>query len=540
MKKEWFRRFDFLNIPTSLSFKNEYFYATKVGAVLTIFFFFLIIILISYEIIVLYRKSSFKLITNQYTDLLESIDFSETPILFQITNSNNKIMNLDNKLFELIAYNMESYIEYYANGTSRRRVKNTIVELEQCDKTFSNKSEFAELNLSNYICIKRGQNMTAFGLLGDKNNLYKGLRVYINKCNGRDCYDDDVIEKQFHNSKFYLYYLGLSSNMFYLNSEDVKYQILTKFCSLSTNVLKKIVFTFDIGRFHLYNNILFKNNVSINYLLGNDYSIDVDIDPTSTLKADEYTIAYISFHYGGNIIETRKEVQTLFESLSIIGNVFNIILTIFKVINNYYSNKILFVDIFSNVFCKERLNFFIRNDFNLNNLINLNNKNNPIKKKNCDDSEQMNININNKNLTKDNSIKHFNNKRILTNDNSNLNKRVSHKTILASGKKYIPKRKSKTFNEKKGHFSKTKLIYYYILPFWILKRKKTFKNLYSIKDRICEYFSIEKINDLIKFKENLEYKSLPRLNNIESHKNNHNLEKFILDDSKNKNEKLLN
>ena len=50
--------------------------------------------------------------------------------------------------------------------------------------------------------------MTAFGLLGDKNNLYKGLRVYINKCNGRDCYDDDVIEKQFHNSKFYLYYLG--------------------------------------------------------------------------------------------------------------------------------------------------------------------------------------------------------------------------------------------------------------------------------------------------------------------------------------------
>ncbi len=526
MKKEWFRRFDFLNIPTSLSFKNEYFYATKVGAVLTIFFFFLIIILISYEIIVLYRKSSFKLITNQYTDLLESIDFSETPILFQITNSNNKIMNLDNKLFELIAYNMESYIEYYANGTSRRRVKNTIVELEQCDKTFSNKSEFAELNLSNYICIKRGQNMTAFGLLGDKNNLYKGLRVYINKCSGRDCYDDDVIEKQFHNSKFYLYYLSLSSNMFYLNSGDVKYQLLTKFCSLSTTVLKKIVFTFDIGRFHLYNNILFKNNVSFNYLLGNDYSIDVDIDPTTTLKADEYTIAYISFHYGGNIIETRKEIQTLYESLSIIGNIFNIILTIFKVINSYYSNKILFVDIFSNVFfSKERMSLRLNKIFHFNKSKNLNQKNSPNqtnKKYNLDNSEQINLN-NNNNINKTSPVKQANNKMIIKN-----------------GKNYIPKRKSKTLYEYKGNISTAKLIYYYTLPLCLLRRKKSFNNIYSIKERICEYFSIEKINELIKLKEKLEDKSyISRMKSFELLKINNKCEKTSLDHSKKKSVKML-
>jgi len=61
-------------------------------------------------------------------------------------------------------------------------------------------------------------------------------------------------------------------------------------------------------------------------------------------------MAYISFHYSGSIIETRKEVQTIFESLSDVGNIFNILLTIFKVINSYYSNKILFVDIFRTVF----------------------------------------------------------------------------------------------------------------------------------------------------------------------------------------------
>ena len=520
MKKEWFRRYDFLNVPTSLSYKNEYFYATNVGAFLTLFFICVIIFLITYEVIILYKKTSFTLISNQYTDLLQSIDFNETPILFQITNSNNKVMKLDNKLFELVAYNMESYMEHYENGTSRRRVKNTIVQLEQCDKGYANKSVYAELDLSNYICIKPGQNMTAFGLLGDKNNLYKGLRIYINKCSGEGCYDNREIEKQFHNSKFYLYYLSLSSNMFYLNNEDIKYQLLTKFCSLSTNLLKKIVFTFDIGRFHLYNNILFKSNVSFNYLLGNDYSLDVDIDPTATLSGDKYTIAYISFHFGGNIIETRKEVQTIYESLSIIGNIFNIILTIFKVINNYYSNKILFVDIFNNVFfIKEKFNHHFKNTFLLNNSINIYKKDSLHKTKNLDDSEQIIFNIK-KNINKNNLIKQ------------------SNKMVLTNGKTYKPKRISKTSFQNENNISKAKLLYYYILPLWILKRKKSFNHIYSIKKRICQYFSIEKINELIQFKENFEDLSFKsKMKNIELIKINNNCqkEKNSLDDNKNKN-----
>ena len=525
MKKGLLRRYDLLNVPTSLSYKNEYFYETNVGAVLTIFFFLIILILISYEVIVLYRKSSFTLISNQYTDLFQKIDFSETPLLFQMTNYNNKIMDmdLDKKLFELVAYNMESYEEIYENGTKRRRVKNTIVELERCDKIYSNILEYSELNLSNYICIKPGQNMTAFGLLGDKQNPYKGLRIYINKCTGQDCYDDTEIAKQFHNAKFYVSYLSLSSNMFYLNNDNISYQILTKFCSLSTNILKKIVFTFDIGQFHLYNNILFKTNVSFSYLLANDYSFDVDLDPTSTLKSDEYTIAYISFHYGGNVIETRKQVLTVFESLSFIGNIFNIILTVFKVINNYYSNKILFVDIFNNVFfTKEKLNFHFKNNFHINHSINNNKNNNEIIKNNIDDSKQIcfnNSNNINNNSNKNNSIK-----------------KISNKMISKFNKNYVPKRKSKTLFENKEIIkNNNKLIYYYILPLWVLKRKKTFNNIYLIKDRICGYFSIEKINELIRFKEYLEDKSLEsKMKNIELIKINSNYDKTSLEDIRNK------
>ena len=335
MKKDWFRKCDFLNVPTSLSYKNEYFYATYVGAGLIVFFFAIILAITSYEAILLYKRSSFTLISNQYTDLSEIIDFSQTPFLFQMINEKGKVINKDDQAFIMEAYTMEQSIVHYENGTRKKKIKNTKIEMEVCDKIYSNETEYSGLNLSRYICIKPGQNLTAYGLLGDPNNPYRGIRIYINKCNGSNCYSDSEISKKLHNIKFMVTYLSLSSNMFYLKNLDIKYELFTKFCSLSTGILKKIVFTFDIGRFYLYNNILFRNNITFNYLLGNDYSIDVDLDPTSTMKKNDYTIAYISFHYGGNIIETRKEVQTLLETLSIIGNIFNIILTIFKVINSY-------------------------------------------------------------------------------------------------------------------------------------------------------------------------------------------------------------
>ena len=184
MKKDWLRRYDFLNVPTSLSYKKEYFYATNVGAVLTILFFLIIITITSYELIILSKKSSFKLISNQYTDLSQIIDFYENPFFFQIINGNGKIINTDDKLFELKAYIMEMKYTKYENGTKKKKLTNTPLEMDICDKIYSNNSYYSELNLSKFLCFKPGQNWTAYGLLGDRNNPYKGIRIYINKCTG--------------------------------------------------------------------------------------------------------------------------------------------------------------------------------------------------------------------------------------------------------------------------------------------------------------------------------------------------------------------
>ena len=70
---------------------------------------------------------------------------------------------------------------------------------------------------------KACQNLTDNRLLGDPNNVYIGIRLYINKCTGDNCYSDDEISKKLHNGKFKVLYLSLSSTKFYLNSPSIKY-----------------------------------------------------------------------------------------------------------------------------------------------------------------------------------------------------------------------------------------------------------------------------------------------------------------------------
>ena len=517
MKKDWLRNCDFLNIPTSLSYKNEYFYSTSVGAFLTIIFFIIIVILSAYEVFLLYEKTSFSLISNQYTDLSQILDFADTPFLFQLINDKGKVIEEDDKLFEIKAYTMEQTTKV-ENGTKKKKIINTPLEFGTCDKIYSNESEyFGNFNLSKYICAKPGQNLTSYGLLADMNNGFRGIRIYINRCSKSDCYEESVINKKLHNAKFIVTYLSLSSNIFNLNTNNLQYQVFTKSSTISTSLLKKIFFTFDKGKFDLYNSIIFRNKLSFNYIIGREYSIDVDLDTSATMQNNESTICYISFHYSGNLVETKKEVQNIFSTLSIIGNIFNIILTIFKVINNYYSNKILFVDIFKTVFfALENANNNYKENIHLNNNFkNINNKKNNIKKINLDISDEIG----------------FNNNII----NKNNIKTSSKKIIMIPEKKNGSKRKSKLYDIEGNANIKNKMIYFYLFPLWYLRKNKTFKSVYFIKDTICGYFSIEKINELIRFKETLDDNVIKSKNDnneliniYKYNKNNNNLDNSFL------------
>ena len=502
MKVDWLKNCDLLHIPISLSYKNEYFYSTYVGSFLTILFGIIIVGLCSYEIKNLTQKKTFTIITNQYQDLKQEIHFLERPMLFQLINNRGKVIDLDDRLFEFKASEMEWISQIDENGKKSFKVKSTNIELEKCDKIDMNYTQYlSEFNLTRYICLKPGQNVSSSGHLKDMNNGFKGLRIYLNRCSNRtDCYDESRIVKNLSNINFMVTYLGLNTNIFSIETKDLNYQMTSKACSISTNVLKKFYFTFSIGKFYLDNNIFLKKDKIYDYIIGNDPIMDVDLNSINTYARDNSTLAFFSFHYDGNIVEIRKEVKNILDTLSIIGNAFNIILTLFRIFNNYYSNKLLFVDIFRTIFFAKRENIHI----NINRfhhlkisdklLNNYKNSNNHLSKKNVlDISDGIGLNNNE-------SIK----------NNGSVSKKTSNKTILISEKnkekEKVKKRLSQIFTINDEKITKDRLIYFYLFPLCILKKKKLFNNICLIKDKICTYFSIENFNELIRFREIFNHK----------------------------------
>ena len=504
MKVNWFKSFDLLHTPMSLSYKNDYFYTTYIGAFLTILCIIIVISISSYEIKELVNKSSFSIISNQYSDISQSIDFSKRTLLFQLIDNTGEMMELDDKLYEFKAYDMEWIVEYDQDGKKNYKVINTELEIDHCDKVLTNNLEdLSELDLSKYICIKPEQNITSYGYLGDMNNGYKGFRIYLNKCNNKvDCYNETIILKRLQNIKFRVTYSSLNTNIFKIGTDNLDFQLYSKSCSVSTNLLKKFYFTFSIGRFHLYNNIFFKRRTLFNYIIGNDAIMDIDLDPSSTINKNSNTLAYFSFNFDGNVVEISKEIKRFFDVFSIIGNAFNIVLTIFKIINNYYSNKILFVDIFNSIFIgKEITHTNAKHSFsqinlfkNLNNHTNYNHHNHSNKNV-LDYSEGFGLNYF---VNSNNNVSNIHHSQI-------IKKPISKLINTIDKNKSSKKRISKIFTINKE--TKKNLKYYYLLPFCILKKNKEFDNICFIQEKICNYFSIEKINELIRFKDNIEKQS---------------------------------
>ena len=232
--------------------------------------------------------------------------------------------------------------------------------------------------------------------------------------------------------------------------------------------------------------------------------MDIDLDSSSTITNNINTLAYISFHYSGNILEISKEVEKLFDTIVMIGNIFNIILTIFKIINNYYSNKILFSDIF--------IDFFFGKEKNNNSKENKINSFNKFKKmKYFTINKRQNLDVSDEiGIKKDiNTI--------------NVKKLSNKSFVLLSDKNTV--KKTPIILEK------NKIFYFYFIPYWILQKTKAFNNLCLIKDKITAYFSIEKISELIRFKDYLEFMEKEKNNKMSNTelfqiKNNQIINKF--------------
>ena len=495
--KKLYINLDLLRIPISLSYKDQYLYKTFVGSTLTIVAFIIIFVYFVVKLKELISKSSFSIITNEFQSPKDTINFTNVPILFSLTDNDGNPLELNSKIFEFSVV-FSNYVQHFdKNGNCNITHIEKEIEIERCDRINSSLdlSYFEKYNISSFKCIKPYQEIILDGIFGDING-YKSFKINLKKCNNLKniCYDNDYIENLISNSRLSIIYLGYKINFYNPNKKDVEKVICSRSVPLSSFFNKRVFLYMSLVKYNLYDNIFLNNKKESIYFLNRDTRIEYkpyhEISENDIFYNNVY--AFFAFVYDGNVIEYTKRVQKFGEIISYVGNLFNIILTLFRIINNYYSNKILFIDIFNRFFFEKR---FKNNSIHLNdsNLFDFSKRKiNSLKLKNQTQEKSINSKLNFNYIFDDKIIENNNLNKLNNNINNSYNK-TGGKSIL---------NKTKSFEIDKKLFSK-ELKLYYICPLFIIKNKKNLNFLFPIKYNVCNTFSLENFIEFLKMKKNI-------------------------------------
>ena len=515
--------FDLLKIPISFSYRKRYLYRTFIGSTLTIIGFIILLIYFSVKLNQIINKSLFTIISNEFQNPKDEINLTNIPILFSISDNNGNPIEIDSKMFELSAV----LREYMKNFDEDNRITYTEeeIQIEKCDnlKDIIDFSDFSEYNISYFRCIRPYQNIKIKGRYGDIINGYTTLNINIKKCNNisENCYNSNYIESYVSKTKLVVIYLGYKAN-FYNNSnkKDLERAIYTRSISLSPFLFKKILYYLTLVKYDNYDNFVFDSKKEEIYFINRDMLVDIipKIDSLSDIE-DNDTFAFFSFVYDGNMIKYTKKVEQLGEIISYIGNFFNIMLTLFKIINNYFSKKVLFTDVFYNIFFDEKFKKKEKNvhfnNFNNSNLFPLihkkmnNMKLNPKIQDRSIKSINSNININS--FIPDRTFENDNNKCYNQNPKNGLRRILTNKSKVLEKEKINFKRESK---------------FYYFCPLWVIRSRKNLNQLLVIKESICNSFSLESFIELIKIKKTINL--LKKEREMFSHRRNHLSDKSVM------------
>ena len=517
--------FDLLRIPISFSYRKQYLYRSFIGATLTIMGFIILIIYFSVKLNQIINKSLFTIISNEFQNPKDAINLTNIPILFSLSDNNGNLIELDSKVFTLSVVIRDYVKNFYEDN--RITYTEQEIKIERCDNLMDkiDFSDFSEYNISFFRCVRPYQNITIKGRYGDMVNGYQTLKINIKKCNNliENCYNSNYIESYVSNTKLVVIYLGYKANFYNSNNKDIERAIYSRSISLSPFLFKKVLYYLTLVKYDNYDNFVLNKKKENRYFINRDMLLDVSpkINSTNDVE-DSDTYAFFSFVNDGNMIEYTKKVERLGEIISYIGNFFNILLTIFKIINNYFSKKILFTDVFNNIFFEEKFkkkekNIRI-NDSNNSYLFPLINKklnNSKLNLKAQDRSiKSLNSNINISSIIRDKAFE---------NDNNKLNNPFVNK----NGLRRILTNKSKVIEKEKINFKKVTK-FFYLCPLCVIKNRKKLNQLLIIKESICSSFSLESFIELIRIKKVLNSLKKERGHDIISQRRNHLSDKNVM------------
>ena len=466
------KSFDLYKVCIPISYEKNYLYKTNVGAVLTIISFLIIVVYTIYQFSTLLDRSNYTIITSETQDLTGKIDLSNTPIMFQLVDLLWNPVEYDPKIFTFTVNYMETSFQNI-DGKIKRITNIKNVEVESCDKLkkdYKILNEFYEYDLTKYMCIKPNQNLILYGTASDIYSNLKTIEIQLLKCNNQQnkCNDLDEINKFFDNRMFALTYLGYTTNFTSINKKkNVEYKIYTNFVNISKHLEKTIVKRFSKCKLNLFDNFFVTHKTVINYFFNKDMFPDYTFIENSSSSLDE--LIHLKMMYSGHLIEYTKNIKGIGPTFSYIMAVFNTVVIISRIINDYYGNKILLSELFQ---------FLKSKNINFNEL----NKN----KNSKEISKEINISKNE--LISKTPV---NNYVIDAKGNLIFNVRKSAiKNIepdLSIKFRDISKNNSKY--SKKDHW---KFCFY---PYCLINKNQ---KLSIIKDEICSIFSIENILETIK------------------------------------------
>ena len=486
---------DVFETPITLSYNKKYSYDTKFGGFLTII---TVLIIVAYSISLLndlFQGNSYSLTSNESEDYKYILDFSNVPFAFKLMNSKGEDFPLDPKIYNFKIINTE----YYYVQNPDEKVVNYIeenIEFDHCEKFVKINKIYNFLNISNLMCIKPGQNLTMYGIFGDIGNGFKGFRIYINRCNTKSenntCLDIETINKKLANIKFQYFYLGYEINHYSNNKNIIQNKIFNAVNSLSINFMKKFYYKFQKTKYNLYNNLLYNYQNTKYFYITDGYTYDFELDSSNSLASSDDSLGYFAFNTNGKIIEYTKTLNNFWDVFSKIGGVFNIVISISKIINTFISKRLLLLDVndhlindFSKTnFNKNKIKQDIKTIFNLDNEI--------IQNKEFFVNENSSIEIKNKNE----KLFELNERNCCINRKSKKNNSLNNIANIA-----LFSRKQESISKilkPIKNVNKQSKFWFFICPFTFLRKIKKFKYFYQLEQNFCGYFSIENFLKVLK------------------------------------------
>ena len=476
-------KIDLYGLPISLRYQKKPKYNTICGCLLSILTILSTIIVLLFYIIKVFKHENFSIIQNT-EPLYEKkiLNFSRVPLLIGFINDGGRPVEIDSKYIKITLDKNDHYPDKNKEGIMYLRRESTSIKLEYCNlnKHFNNDTEIINMindfEYNKYLCVVPGQNLSIAGRFGDSIHGYDMLEIHLIKCentsNYHNCASSEDIKKYYKNSYLSILYLSESLNHYDFHN-PIRKSFRSEVFMVVSNSVKRYYYYFAGGEYNSYSGYLFSVVKKYEFFDYQKTVIDF-VDEEDQAYYSGHTDVEISFTCTDRFIFYNRNYAQIQDCFGSIAGWIRIILIVANGISDYFSEKILLLDMINTIFPP-----FKFDKKRINNINTINNNNEPNK----------NFKSNNSNIVLSESSKN----KIIS--SPILNKKLFHNTEGNKMSNYsnllnkTPETISFTFKKKIMSFS----ICEFCLPLYLIKKNEKFNNLIFLENLIYKYISIEVI-----------------------------------------------